>query len=166
MGVRPSGQRADGKARTGGVLGGLWDDIAVHFTTQKCPYCLSVVPKAATKCSQCGEWLPEKSSAEFYQREISWRLIVWPVVLLPVAIIMMMSPSEVQRPKVERVLDAFPSKSAKPTDTEEGAVTEENPAPKELYVAVNVANLRSESSTESAIVAKLKRNDKVVEIGR
>ena len=91
---------------------------------------------------------------------------MWPVVLLPVAIMMMMGSGEDQRPKVERVLEASPSKSAEPMDTQEGATTEEKPTPQQLYVTVNVANLRSEPSTESAVVAKLKQDDKVVEFGR
>ena len=55
MGARPEGLRADGKKRTGGLLGGLWDDFAVAGNTKICPFCKSRIPKSARKCPNCAE---------------------------------------------------------------------------------------------------------------
>lgn len=35
IGASPGGKRADGKARTGGLLGGLWDDAVISHKKQK-----------------------------------------------------------------------------------------------------------------------------------
>ena len=57
MGARPEGLRADAKKKTGGLLGGLWDDLSVTGNTKVCPFCKSRIPKAAAKCPRCGEWV-------------------------------------------------------------------------------------------------------------
>lgn len=54
----PSGVRPDGKAKTGGLLGFLWDDVVIHNKMQKCTYCKTWIDKQATKCAHCGEWVP------------------------------------------------------------------------------------------------------------
>ena len=60
VGCRPSGLRADGKKKTGGALGGIWDDIAVRRAMTECPYCKSQIMKTASKCPHCGEWVSKK----------------------------------------------------------------------------------------------------------
>lgn len=62
--VSPSGKRVDGKKRTGGVLGGLWDDVAVSRSMMDCPHCKSKVSREATKCPNCQEWLSGKDKAQ------------------------------------------------------------------------------------------------------
>jgi len=57
IGSAPSGQRADGKRKTGGLLGWLWDDVAMALKMRECPYCRSSIPKTAMKCARCGEWV-------------------------------------------------------------------------------------------------------------
>jgi len=54
-GSRPEGYRADGKRKTGGLFGGLWDDASVSLSTKECPFCRSRIPKSAAKCPRCGE---------------------------------------------------------------------------------------------------------------
>lgn len=58
IGSAPSGLRADGKRRTGGLLGGAWDAMVVSATMKDCPACLSKIPAAARKCRYCGEAQP------------------------------------------------------------------------------------------------------------
>lgn len=53
----PGGKRADGKRRTGGLLGGLWDDVAIARSMTDCPYCKTKVKLKATKGPNCHEWL-------------------------------------------------------------------------------------------------------------
>lgn len=53
----PSGIRPDGKQRTGGLLGGLWDDMVVSAKMTDCPHCKSKIMDNATKCPHCGEWV-------------------------------------------------------------------------------------------------------------
>ena len=60
IGSRPSGLRADGKKKTGGLLGGVWDDITVASKMKNCPYCKSKIRKDASKCPHCGEWVTKK----------------------------------------------------------------------------------------------------------
>lgn len=57
IGSAPSGKRADGKARTGGLLGGVIDNIAVASKMRDCPYCRAKIVKDAKKCPHCGEWV-------------------------------------------------------------------------------------------------------------
>ena len=63
IGLAPPGTRADGKRRTGGLLGGLWDDIVVGYKMDDCPYCKAKIQHDAVKCRYCGEWV-NSSSAE------------------------------------------------------------------------------------------------------
>lgn len=53
IGAAPEGKRADGKAKTGGLLGGVWDSAVVSATMKKCPHCLSDIPKEASVCRHC-----------------------------------------------------------------------------------------------------------------
>jgi len=62
IGVAPSGKRADGKNRTGGLFGGVWDAVAIKATMHECPYCRSLIPKDAAKCKHCGEWVDRTST--------------------------------------------------------------------------------------------------------
>lgn len=55
IGMSPGGKRVDGKARTGGLLGGVWDAVAAP--SQSCPACRTDIPKKATRCPQCTEVL-------------------------------------------------------------------------------------------------------------
>jgi len=56
----PAGRRADGKRRTGGLLGGLWDDVVIGLKMATCPHCKSKIIKDASKCPYCGEWVQLK----------------------------------------------------------------------------------------------------------
>ena len=62
IGSAPAGKRPDGKARTGGLLGGLWDNYQVSKTMTDCPFCKSKIMKEAAKCPNCGEWVKELES--------------------------------------------------------------------------------------------------------
>ena len=53
IGAAPEGKRADGKARTGGLLGGMWDAAVVSSKMKKCPHCRSDIPKEASVCRHC-----------------------------------------------------------------------------------------------------------------
>ena len=64
VGSKPEGKRADGKSKTGGILGGLWDDFDVSTSMKECHFCKSNIPKDALKCSQCGEWIKDNISQE------------------------------------------------------------------------------------------------------
>lgn len=55
----PPGKRPDGKAKTGGILGGVWDSFAVSLTMAPCIYCQELVRKDSLKCKHCGEWYSE-----------------------------------------------------------------------------------------------------------
>lgn len=57
IGMAPPGKRVDGKARTGGLLGGVWDSIAAP--AKKCPFCMQQIPRAATRCPKCAGDLSE-----------------------------------------------------------------------------------------------------------
>jgi hypothetical protein len=59
IGAAPAGRRADGKARTGGLLGGLWDDWVVHSKMDECPYCRTLISREASKCPNCKEWVDD-----------------------------------------------------------------------------------------------------------
>jgi uncharacterized paraquat-inducible protein A len=52
-GMSPSGDRADGKRKTGGLLGGIVDEAAMKKTTRHCPHCTERIPKEATRCKYC-----------------------------------------------------------------------------------------------------------------
>jgi hypothetical protein len=58
----PAGQRADGKDRTGGLLGGVWDGAVISATMQNCPHCLSKIPKNAAVCRYCTRTVFEDSA--------------------------------------------------------------------------------------------------------
>jgi len=49
----PAGRRADGKERTGGLLGGVWDAAVVSAKMTKCKHCLADIPKQASVCKYC-----------------------------------------------------------------------------------------------------------------
>ena len=53
----PSGTRADGKRRTGGLLGGVVDNIVIASKMQECPNCKAKIMKDASKCRNYGEWV-------------------------------------------------------------------------------------------------------------
>ena len=58
----PSGYRADGKRKTGGIFGGLVDNAAVNKTMRDCPHCLEKIPKEASRCKHCaGDVEPQAS---------------------------------------------------------------------------------------------------------
>lgn len=58
--MSPSGYRADGKRKTGGVFGGLVDNAAVNRAMRDCPHCLEKIPKEASRCKHCsGEVEPD-----------------------------------------------------------------------------------------------------------
>jgi len=57
IGCAPAGRRADGKRKTGGLLGGVWDELVVATKMKECPFCKSKIMKDASKCSHCGEWV-------------------------------------------------------------------------------------------------------------
>ena len=73
IGSAPAGKRPDGKARTGGLLGGLWDNYRVSKTMTDCPFCKSKIMKDAAKCPNCGEWVkePETGSQTTYTKNES-----------------------------------------------------------------------------------------------
>lgn len=56
----PEGYRIDGRRKTGGLFGGVMDDIALMGKTAICPYCQSKIIKNVSKCANCGEWLIKK----------------------------------------------------------------------------------------------------------
>lgn len=60
----PSGVRADGKPRSGGLLGGVWDAAAVSMTTRDCPHCRTKIDKRATVCPQCSRNVPVEQTIE------------------------------------------------------------------------------------------------------
>ncbi len=57
IGSAPGALGADDRARTGGISGGAYDDIAVSQELKTCPACLGKVSKYASKCQYCGERL-------------------------------------------------------------------------------------------------------------
>ena len=60
IGSRPAGVRADGKRKSGGLLGPLIDSLAVNRKMYKCPYCKALIFKDALKCNHCGELLKKE----------------------------------------------------------------------------------------------------------
>ena len=56
----PSGLRADGKPKTGGLLGGFWDDIVIGCKMDDCPFCGSKIMADVQKCKHCGQWVKVK----------------------------------------------------------------------------------------------------------
>lgn len=58
----PAGKRVDGKARTGGLLGGIWDNYLISKNMTDCPFCKSKIKKEAVKCPHCGEWVIKQES--------------------------------------------------------------------------------------------------------
>jgi hypothetical protein len=59
IGIAPAGKRPDGKAKTGGLLGSIWDNYQVSKTMINCPFCKSKIMNEAAKCPNCGEWVKE-----------------------------------------------------------------------------------------------------------
>jgi len=57
IGSAPTGRREDGKKRTGGLLGGVIDDIVVASKMIDCPFCKAKIEKGVQKCKHCGEWV-------------------------------------------------------------------------------------------------------------
>ena len=57
IGSSPAERRADGKKKTGGLLGPLWDNFMLSQKMFECPYCKSLIFKDVEKCKYCGEWL-------------------------------------------------------------------------------------------------------------
>lgn len=53
IGSAPPGKRADGKPRSGGLLGGVIDDFAVKRSMMECPACKMMMRKDATICPHC-----------------------------------------------------------------------------------------------------------------
>ena len=58
----PPGMRPDGKPKTGGLLGGFWDDIVIGYKMDDCPYCQSKIMADVKKCKYCGEWVRGKNA--------------------------------------------------------------------------------------------------------
>ncbi len=61
----PAGQRPDGREKTGGLLGWLWDYFVIKQKMQECPYCLSMIDRNAVKCAHCGEWIPDDDEEKY-----------------------------------------------------------------------------------------------------
>ena len=61
-GAAPEGRRIDGRGKTGGLLGGMVDNIALMGKTTVCPYCQSRIMKSTLKCPNCGEWMKEQGN--------------------------------------------------------------------------------------------------------
>lgn len=60
VGAAPPGVRADGKRKTGGLLGGAWDAAVIASKMRDCPHCMQKVHKDATRCNHCqGEITPD-----------------------------------------------------------------------------------------------------------
>lgn len=59
VGCSPAGRRADGKRRTGGLLGGVWDAAMEEVNTKKCPFCGERILKEAIVCRFCDKDLPQ-----------------------------------------------------------------------------------------------------------
>ena len=61
---KPKTLRPDGKPRTGGLFGGLIDDIVISSKMRDCPFCLMKIDKKAAKCPHCGEWVNKGNTPE------------------------------------------------------------------------------------------------------
>lgn len=57
----PPGRRADGKRKTGGLLGGAWDNFAISGKMRDCPFCCKKIMKDASKCPYCQEFVEPES---------------------------------------------------------------------------------------------------------
>lgn len=57
IGCAPPGLRADGKPKSGGLLGGIIDEIVISGKMRDCPYCKRKIMKDAVKCPHCREWV-------------------------------------------------------------------------------------------------------------
>jgi len=53
----PPGRREDGKKKSGGLLGGLIDDIVISGKMRDCPHCCKKIMKSASKCPYCQEFV-------------------------------------------------------------------------------------------------------------
>jgi len=56
----PTGLRADGKKKSGGLLGGFVDSVVVGYKMDDCPYCGAKIMHDAAKCKHCGEWVEQE----------------------------------------------------------------------------------------------------------
>jgi len=56
----PAGKRPDGQTKTGGLLGGVWDDFVIGYKMMDCPFCKSKIMRDAKKCPNCAEWVVEQ----------------------------------------------------------------------------------------------------------
>ena len=54
IGSAPPGLREDGKPRSGGLLGGVWDSVVVNSKMKTCPHCAEQILKEAKVCKHCG----------------------------------------------------------------------------------------------------------------
>lgn len=64
IGASPPGRRADGIKHTGGLLGGVWDNMMVNASMADCPYCHSKIKKTSQKCVHCGEWVTDQKVSD------------------------------------------------------------------------------------------------------
>ena len=55
----PPGLRADGKKKSGGLLGGFIDSVVVNAKMTDCPYCGEKIMLNIAKCKHCGEWVKQ-----------------------------------------------------------------------------------------------------------
>lgn len=55
IGMSPGDRRADGKKKSGGLLGGLIDSAEVSSRMRDCPFCGNKIFRKAVKCQYCGE---------------------------------------------------------------------------------------------------------------
>ena len=60
IGSSPSGKREDGNARTGGLMGGIWDAAVVSSKMKTCPSCAEKIMKRASVCKHCGRDVPDE----------------------------------------------------------------------------------------------------------
>lgn len=51
--LAPPGKRLDGKRKTGGLFGGLWDDFQDSNSSKKCPFCSEIILNDAIVCKHC-----------------------------------------------------------------------------------------------------------------
>jgi len=55
---KPSGLREDGKRQTGGIFGGIIDEMAIRKKMTNCPFCKEMILKGAVICKHCGQNIP------------------------------------------------------------------------------------------------------------
>lgn len=72
IGSAPSGKRADGKSRTGGLLGGVIDNAVVSSKMRDCPFCGNQIFRKAVKCPYCHEKV-EPIEEGILTRNLFWK---------------------------------------------------------------------------------------------